>query len=326
MLDPGRLGGYLHRLAMLGLGRHNWSERPSTMWIMDASAMTNRAAAERRIDAGDPQFPTRLRDLPIPPAGLWVRGALPAAGARVVAIVGSRAATKAGAARVTSLAAELAQAGWRIISGGALGIDAAAHQGALDAETPTFAVLGCGIDQIYPDRHAGLFRRIAARGGLLSEYGPGTPPRHGQFPARNRLVAAMAEAIIVGECGIGSGALITARIGVQLGRPLLAVPGSPGANGIIAAGDAIPIGTAAEALAALAGKHGTMTMTRPVPPAGSPLVEALQALGVGPATPEAVAAKLGSTLAEALGLLAEAELEGLVTRVPGGRFEVLVGN
>ena len=140
----------------------------------------------------------------------------------------ARPAAPAARARA-SLRSDLAGKGIVIISGGAFGIDAAAHEGALAAAAaPTFAVLGCGVDVTYPDRHGPLFARIVATGGLLSEYAPGTPPRAGQFPARNRIIAALGDAVIVVEAAYRSGALITAALARSLGRPVLAVPGSSG--------------------------------------------------------------------------------------------------
>ena len=149
--------------------------------------------AVEEIALGESGYPSRLLLLSDAPAVLWVRGCVPADGGRAVAVVGARAASGAGCARARVLARELAQKGVVVISGGAFGIDAAAHEGALEAAAaPTFAVFGCGVDVTYPDRHVRLFARIAAKGGLLSEYPPGTPPRAGQFPARNRILAATA--------------------------------------------------------------------------------------------------------------------------------------
>ena len=247
----------------------------------------------------------------------------------MLAIVGSRATRKASCERVASLAASLAGSGCAILSGGALGIDAAAHRGALSAGGATFAVLGCGIDVVYPDRHAALFDQIViGGGGLLSEYGPGVQPRQGQFPARNRLVAALADAILVGECRLGSGALITARLGWQLGRRLLALPGSAGTDQLLGSGLATEVNDAADVQAALAGKP-------PLPRSGAnadddsdvfnSMKQALVLLG-GVATAEGLALKLQRPLGEVLGVLTDAELNGRVMRLPGGRFEVPRGN
>jgi DNA processing protein len=253
---------------------------------------------------------------------LWVHGRTPGAveAEQSLAVVGSRAASRAACARVNELAADLARAGFAIISGGALGIDAAAHRGALAARGATFAVLGCGIDVVYPDRHADLFRQIALRGGLLSEYGPGISPRPGQFPARNRLVAALAGAVIIAESRAGSGALITARLASALGRPLLAVPGSAGTDGLLAAGAAVSVESAADVLDALAGK------SRPSPLIPAKFRDIIAALGDGPASADVIARLSGRPLGEVLGVLFEAELSGLVVRVPGGRFEVPRGH
>src|SRR4051794_1241332 len=151
------------------------------------------------VTRGDPGYPQRLAALTAMPDPLWWIGRLPRSEAPCVAIVGSRAASGAGCDRTREWAAALAARGVAIVSGGAFGIDAAAHTGALDAGGDTFAVLGCGVDVVYPDRHAALFARITAAGGLLSEMPPGTPPRAKQFPARNRIIAALADAVLVVE-------------------------------------------------------------------------------------------------------------------------------
>jgi DNA processing protein len=238
-----------------------------------------------------------------------------------VAIVGARAASLAGCSRAKALAERAAELGWAVVSGGALGIDAAAHRGALAARRPTFAVLGCGIDVVYPDRHAALFEEIAASGGLLTEYPPGTPPRGRQFPARNRLVAALADLVVVVEARIGSGALVTARLAARLGRRLLAVPGSPGTEALLTSGAAERIDDDAGLAVALSG--GPAAPAR-VPPAFLvPLLGALRGLPARRGAPVELALKLGLSLPDTLALVAEAELDGWIRRVPGGGFASL---
>jgi len=286
-------------------------------------------SAEARAPAGsvlspvrqeEARYPAQLRRLPAPPKSLWVAGRLPAADERLVAIVGARAATGPGCDRAHGLAAALGLRGVAIVSGGAFGIDAAAHAGALAAGAATFAVLGCGTDIAYPDRHVGLFARIARSGGLLSEYPPGTPPRRGQFPARNRIIAGLAEAVIVAEAAMRSGALITARLGRELGRCLLAVPGSSGTDALVRSGHALPVSTADDVLAALAGEF-----TPPVPagPAPGPHQALLAAMELGADTPALLCQRLGLPLPALLARLAEAELDGLVQRVGGDTYEVI---
>src|SRR5579863_4160078 len=166
---------------MVGFGAHNRSPNGPTRPAMAPFLFS--------VGADAPTFPAALRQLPRSPRRLWATGRLPAAGERLLAIVGARASTAAGCRWAERLAAAAVGAGLGVISGGALGIDAASHRGALSAGGATFAVLGCGVDVVYPDRHAPLFAEIGAAGGLLSEYAPGTQPRPGQFPVRNRIVA-----------------------------------------------------------------------------------------------------------------------------------------
>ena len=250
--------------------------------------------------------------MPQPVKALWYVGRLPARSDRGLAIVGARAASLASCRVARELAAASARNGLAIVSGGALGIDAAAHRGALDAGGVTFAVLGCGVDVVYPDRHAALFQEIAASGGLMSEYPLGTKPRHGQFPARNRIIAALAEAVLVVEAGRLSGALSTAHAAQRLGRRLFAVPGSPGTDDLISAGAARPVAGADELARALAGEA---PIARPVPSRYRPLMDQLRN---GPAGAAELARRLSLPLADALALLAEAELDGWICRRPGG--------
>jgi DNA processing protein len=207
-------------------------------------------AAIAHLDASDPRWPRRLDELHDPPFGLFARGAVEPvaaalAAAPVVAIVGSRRATAQGRAFARALAARLAGRGALVVSGLAHGIDASAHEGALDGGGLTAAVLGSGVDVPYPRRNRRLAARIAEGGALLSEYWPGTAPAPWRFPARNRIVAGLAHAVVVVEAGRRSGALITADFALELGRPVLAVPGWPGAlasegcNALLRAGAAL---------------------------------------------------------------------------------------
>jgi len=176
------------------------------------------------LEPGAPGYPQLLRAVPSPPA-LWVRGALAAEDALAVAIVGSRRATPYGLATAERIAAELAARGVTIVSGLARGIDTAAHRGALEAGGRTLAVLGCGIDIVYPPENRALVRAIEARGALLSQFAPGTPALPGHFPARNRTLAGLALGVLVVEAAERSGALITAGFAGDLGREVFAIPG-----------------------------------------------------------------------------------------------------
>jgi len=288
--------------------------------LVPAEAQAPASSVPSPVRQEEARYPAQLRRLPAPPKFLWVAGRLPVVDERLVAIVGARAATGPGCDRAHGLAAALGLRGVAIVSGGAFGIDAAAHAGALAAGAATFAVLGCGTDIAYPDRHVGLFARIARSGGLLSEYPPGTPPRRGQFPARNRIIAGLAEAVIVAEAAMRSGALITARLGRELGRCLLAVPGSSGTDALVRSGHALPVSTADDVLAALAGEF-----TPPVPaaPAPGPHQALLAAIELGADTPALLCQRLGLPLPALLARLAEAELDGLVQRAGGDTYEVI---
>ncbi|HTR52567.1 MAG TPA: DNA-processing protein DprA [Kofleriaceae bacterium] len=182
---------------------------------------------------------------------LHVRGEL--ATGPAVAIVGARAASARGMERAHALARHLAGHGVDVVSGGALGIDGAAHRGALAGAGTTTVVLGTGIDVLYPARHAQLFHDVVAAGGaLVSMFPPGTEPRRSTFPQRNRLIAALADVVVVVEADARSGSLSTARAGRELGRVVCAWPGSRGCDRLLAAGAAV-IEREADALAALAG-------------------------------------------------------------------------
>lgn len=290
---------------------------------MTFSAPDQRAhspSAMRLTSSEEDQFPACLRGIARPPKSLWFRGRLPAKDERVVAMVGARAASRAGCDRAQALAAELGREGVAVISGGAFGIDAAAHEGALAAGASTYAVLGCGVDVVYPDRHVRLFARIAAAGGLISEYRPGTKPRPGQFPARNRIIAGLAQAVVVVEAAMRSGALITARLARSMQRPLLAVPGSPGTDALLRAGHAWPATSAEDILRAPAGESSPPAMELGQ---SGPFGQILDAIAPGTDTPGELCGRLGMPLPRVLSILAEAELEGFVRRTPSNTYEVI---
>lgn len=172
-------------------------------------------------------YPKGLLQLKDPPLILFGEGRRELLNARGVAMVGSRNATRTGLGNAHGFAKAFAQAGWAVVSGLAEGIDGAAHAGALEAKGATIAVLGCGPDEVYPKHHGGLKSQIVQQGGLvLSEYPPGTAPQPAFFPRRNRIIAALADALLVVEAALRSGSLITARVASELGRPVAAIPGS----------------------------------------------------------------------------------------------------
>jgi len=216
-----------------------------------------RVRSVRHVAPCDPAYPPALRGLPQMPARLWMRGAPGALVARpAVAIVGARAASDAGRAIAWRLAWELAEAGIVIVSGLALGIDGAAHRGALSAGGLTVAVLACGLDCCFPREHAPLAREIAVRGALVSEWRPGTPAVAWRFPRRNRLISGLAHVVVVVEGGAKSGVWHTVRYGLAQGREVMAVPRDPIAPGSclpnrLLRDGAAPAVTSADVLAAL---------------------------------------------------------------------------
>lgn len=182
--------------------------------------------ARHVLTLADPAYPPALLQTPDPPPLLYVEGHLHWLRTPAIAVVGSRHASAQGLAHAHAFAQALAQAGMTVISGLALGIDGAAHQGALTVNGATVAVLGTGIDRLYPARHRALARELAAHGALLTEWPLGTPPRPGHFPQRNRLIAGLARGVLVVEAAARSGSLITAHLATEMGRDVFAIPGS----------------------------------------------------------------------------------------------------
>ena len=285
------------------------------------------------VDRGSTGYPSALEELPDPPASLHLRS--PADSERLVvllqspavAIVGSRRASEAGAAFAHRVARGLARAGVAVVSGLARGIDGAAHAGALEAGGRTVAVLGCGIDVDYPRSNAALAARIATAGAVISEYGPGVSPAPWRFPARNRIVAALADAIVVIEASRTSGALITAGFGLELGREVLAAPASPwveaaaGANALLRDG-ATPITCVEDVLVSL-GIDPAKAAGPVVDDLSGDAGRLLAAIHRAPATPDRLGARLSFAPARVAAAVTELELVGAIGREADGSLVAL---
>jgi DNA processing protein len=279
----------------------------------------------------DPAYPARLRDLAAPPQILHVAGGLDRflrfAGRDPVAIVGARAASTYGTGVAGSLAAALGRAGVTVVSGMAHGIDAAAHVGALDAGAPTIAVLPGPADRPYPASRRALHRRVVATGAAVSELPPGTAVRRWMFPARNRIIAALAAVTVVVEAGERSGSLVTAGIAQQLARPLGAVPGritSPqaaGSNALLARGVTVVRGPQ-DVLDALFGAGVRSAAEDDRPELDEDLALLLAGLADGHGTSAALI-RAGYEPDEGIAALASLELAGYVRRDGGGRYAVI---
>lgn len=264
----------------------------------------------QNLSLGAAGFPALLAQIPNPPKSLWIDGDASIFTRPTIAIVGSRAASAEGLAIAGDIAADLVRAGVVVVSGMARGIDSAAHAGAIDACGGTVAVLGTGVDRVYPAEHRDLASRIAACGALVSEFPPGTPPRAFHFPLRNRIISGLSRAVVVIEAPEASGALITAREALDQGREVMVVPGqvSGGRN---------------------RGGHALLKD-------GAKLVEAavdiLQELGLQSAqrtgalfervefSVDDVAREMKLKPGEALARLLEWELTGQIRRIGSGRF------
>jgi DNA processing protein len=307
----------------------------------DRVEATMKACGARMAGPGSAEYPRALEDLSDPPVAVFVRGAYQEQGVSRVAVVGARRCSALGREVAIEIGSGLAGAGVAVVSGAAMGIDTAAHEGALRAGGRTIAVLGCGIDVAYPPRNAALLDRVAASGSVVAEYPPGVPAEPFRFPARNRIIAALAEAVVVVEGARGSGSLITADHALDLGRAVYAVPGpvtSPlaevplalirdGAGMVRGAEDLLmdlgridpEAARVPRADGAAVVDAGTGIDAMP----GERLSEAERAvLGVlaGPTLPDQVASSLGWQLAEVVPVLIALELRGLVRNV-GGRVE-----
>ncbi len=302
---------------------------------MSGAAPPAAAASDRYLRLADQAVPARLTHLPDPPPGLFVRsadldGVLAAIRqAPVVAVVGTRRATRAGLDFTRRLSSELAARGAVVVSGLALGVDAAAHAGALEGGGRTVAVLASGVDRPSPVRNAGLAAGILERGGgLVSEYPAGTEAARWRFPARNRIIAALAHAVVVVEAPERSGSLITTDIALDMGRAVMAVPGPPwgrtsrGCNALIRAGAAVCEGAedVADELPGLDWAQAPGSGGSAHRPVEGTAGRVLAALAVEPLTADELAESTRTGTADVLSALAQLEVEGQVTEAAGGRY------
>lgn len=311
-------------------------------------------AGNHILTLADAGYPRQLFDIADPPVLLYVKGEPALLSRPGIALVGARSATAAGEANAEAFARALAEQGLVVVSGLALGIDAAAHRGALAAGSAgagTVAVIGTGIDRIYPARNAALAREIAAAGAVVSEFPLGTPPLQHNFPRRNRLIAGLAEGVLVVEAALGSGSLITARLATETGREVFAIPGSihsplsrgchrlirDGAKLVETAEDVVEelrgrLGWPAPAVAPAASAGGRRRRgTEPAAPAEAPpqaalalgdeTTRVLDAIGHDPTDLDTIAARCGLTVDALYAILLPLELEGRLAKLPGGRFQ-----
>lgn len=361
MIDAGELGAWLRLLQAPGIGRGTARRllaafgSPQGVLAADAVAVAQvagpqahaalAAAAEAAgeltaqsmawlrsgehrhvLTLGDPAYPGPLLESPDPPLLLFVRGQLEALRQPAVAVVGSRRPTAQGRDHARQFAQALAREGWVVVSGLALGVDAAAHQGALDAGGITVAVMGTGPDRLYPARHAELAQRIVDRGALLTEFMPGAPPLPEHFPQRNRIIAGLCQGTLVVEAALQSGSLVTARLANEAGRDVYALPGSVlseqsrGCHALIRDGARL-IETPSELLGEL--RQAPLPLAAPAgtpaqPDAADPVLEAL---GHDPMNLDSLCARTGWPAHQLLARLLELELEGHAARLPGGLFQ-----
>lgn len=288
------------------------------------------------LDCRSPAFPPHLLHIPDRPAQLWLRGDASLLTRTAVAVVGSRRASPAGLDIARRLAADLARVGLAVVSGLARGCDAAAHRGALDAGGVTVAVLGSGLDVIYPPEHRGLAEEITRSGVLLSEFPPGAPPLPGHFRQRNRLISGLSRGVVVIEANDKSGSLITAGYALSQGREVMVVPGivlsgrNRGGHQLIRDGATL-VESAEDVVAALVGAVGGGLAEGAARSAlGGGLARCAREVGEDPILDaldehdaqdlDEIVTRSGLAPTAVLARLAELELAGAVVRRAAGRF------
>jgi DNA processing protein len=282
------------------------------------------AADAHLITCLDPAYPPQLLALPGAPAWLYIKGDPAVLGRPMLAIVGSRNATPQGRRDAQAFARALAEAGLNIVSGLAEGIDTAAHEGGLAGNGSGVAVVGTGLDRVYPAKNRDLAHRLAGNGALVSEFPLGTPPRPGHFPRRNRLISGLALGVLVVEAAPQSGSLITARLAGEQGREVFAIPGSihsplaKGCHQLIKEGAKL-VESAADILEELRWQWAPSEAPRTEPGDEGLLGH----LGADPVNLDTLMERTGLTVDRLSAMLLALELEGRVAQVPGGFYQRL---
>jgi DNA processing protein len=289
----------------------------------DTALVASRADGMEAIAWFDPRYPALLNCVADPPPVLWSRGAAAVLGQPAVAVIGSRAATKYALEVGARLATELAERGVVVTSGLARGVDSSAHRGALEGGGTTIAVLGSGLDNVYPPEHDDLAQDIASNGVVVSELGPGAPPLAENFPLRNRIISGISLAVVVVEASEKSGSLITARCATEQGRDVMAVPGSVltgrnrGSHSLLKDGAKV-VETADDILEELGWPAARAAVESARLLTGDPLLSHMEA-GEVYRLDELVEAT-ATAASKLLPRLMELELQGHVMAVGGGRF------
>jgi DNA processing protein len=285
------------------------------------------------VTLADETYPKALLEIPDPPALLYAVGRIDLLQRTSLAVVGSRNATAQGEQNAENFAKALSETGLTIVSGLAMGIDAAAHRGGLAGSGSTVAVLGTGVDVIYPRRNAELAAQIAERGLLLSEFPLGTAPAAYNFPRRNRLISGLSRGCLVVEAAAASGSLITARAAADQGREVFAIPGSihsplsKGCHGLIKSGAKL-VESAEDVLAELSGfrqSGSASTTARRIPSVArsTPDSALLALMGHDPVDVDSLCTRAGMSAEQVSSELLRLEIDGHVAALPGGLFQRL---
>jgi DNA processing protein len=291
---------------------------PTFTWLQDSN--------NHIIMLADSDYPQALLNITDPPLLLYVKGRLDLLNHSALAIVGSRNATPQGNSNAEAFAKSLSDAGLCIISGMAHGIDAAAHRGALKGQGSSIAIVGTGLDKVYPAANRDLAHALAEHGAIISEFPLGTPPLASNFPRRNRIISGMSIGCLVVEASLQSGSLITARLALEQGRDVFAIPGSihapqsKGCHALIKQGAKL-VEAAQDILEELGGLIVKPEISLSQPATSSAEGELLGHLGFDPTNIDTLAERSGLTVSQLSAMLLTLELEGRVSALPGGLYQ-----